>query len=186
MTAFVVAVPLDDGRVAIRGHYFWPRENVAQRELDYRYPIRTWAAEGRITLTPGPNIDYETVRQRIRETRDEFQLQAVGYDAWGTPVLAEQLQSDGIPLVTYRMGLATFAPGCQLFQNLWAGGKLVIGDDPILRRSCAEAHAKRDVNGNIRPVKSREFCAIDPLVASVIALHVWGGQRKSVYMEEYG
>ena len=186
MTAAVVIVPLDDGRVALRGHYFWPLADVAQRELDYRYPIRSWASEGRITLTPGREIDYDAVFARILELRSEFQVRAVGYDKWGTTYLAERMIEKGIPLVEYRMGIATFGPGCQLFQNLWAGGKLVIGDDPILRRACAEAHAKRDVNGNIRPVKAREFCAIDPLVASVIACHVWGGQRRSIYMEEYG
>ncbi len=184
MTALVVAVPLDDGRVAIRGHYWWPRAEVAQRELDYRYPIRTWAAEGKITLTPGREIDYEAVRARILELRDEFDIRAVGYDSWGSKYLAEQLQTDGVPIIAYRMGISTFGPGCALFQNLWAGSRLVIGDDPILRRSCADAHAKRDQNGNIRPVKSREFCAIDPLVASIIACHVWGGTKRSGYDEE--
>ncbi len=184
MTACVVAVPLDDGRVALRGHYWWPKAEVAQRELDYRMPVRTWALEGKIELTPGREIDYEAVRLRVLSLRDEFDLRAVGYDAWGAKYLAETLQADGVPITTYRMGIATFGPGCTLFQNLWAGGKLVIGDDPILRRACAEAHAKRDINGNIRPVKSRENCAIDPLVASIIACHVWGGTRRSIYEEE--
>jgi phage terminase large subunit-like protein len=184
MTAMVVAVPLENGRVALRGHYWWPRADVAQRELDYRYPIRAWASDGKITLTPGREIDYDSVRAQILALRDEFDVKAVGYDAWGSKYLAEQLQADGVPLVVYRMGIATFGPGCNLFQNLWAGSRLVIGDDPILRRACADAHAKRDQNGNIRPIKSREFCAIDPLVASIIATHVWGGAKRSVYDEE--
>jgi hypothetical protein len=186
MTAAVVCVPLDDGRVAIRGHYWWPRANVAQRELDYRYPIRTWATEGRITLTPADEIDYDAVHATLLNLKDEFALVAVGFDAWGSTYLANKMQESGLPMMKYRMGLATFGPGCQLFQQLWASGKLLVGDDPILRRACAEAHAKRDVNGNIRPVKSREFCAIDPLVAAVISCHVWGGAKRSVYMEEYG
>ena len=184
MTAMLVAVPLEGGRVALRGHYWWPRADVAQRELDYRYPIRTWASEGKITLTPGREIDYESVRAAILALREEFDIKAVGYDAWGSKYLAEQLQADGVPLLVYRMGISTFGPGCNLFQNLWAGSKLVVGDDPILRRACAEAHAKRDQNGNIRPVKSREYCAIDPLVASIIAVHVWGGTKRSTYDEE--
>ena len=184
MSALVVAVPLDDGRVALRGHYWWPKADVHQRELDYRMPVRTWAIEGKITLTPGREIDYESIRQRLILLREEFDLRAVGYDAWGSKYLAEQLQADNFPLVTYRMGIATFGPGCALFQNLWAGSQLVVGDDPILRRACAEAEAKRDVNGNIRPVKSREYCTIDPLVASVIACHVWGGKRASCYEDD--
>ena len=94
------------------------------------------------------------------------------------------IRDSGIPMTAYRMGIATFGPGCQLFQNLWAGGKLVIGDDPIMRRACAEAVAQQDRNGNIRPVKSRTNCIIDPLVASIIAIHCWGGKRASCYEVE--
>jgi phage terminase large subunit-like protein len=184
MSALVVCVPMEDGRVALQGHYWWPAQDVAQRELDYRMPVRVWAAERKLTLTPGREIDYESIRQRLLQLRDLFEIRAVGYDAWGSKYLAEQLTQDGVPLITYRMGISTFGPGCQLWQNLWAGGQLVIGDDPIMRRSCAEAHAQTDRNGNVRPVKSREHCVLDPLVAGVIAVHVWGGKRASSYETE--
>jgi phage terminase large subunit-like protein len=184
MSALVVAVPMEDGRVALQGHYWWPSQDVAQRELDYRMPVRVWAAERKLTLTPGREIDYESIRQRLLQLRDLFEIRAVGYDAWGSKYLAEQLTQDGVPLVTYRMGISTFGPGCQLWQNLWAGGQLAVGDDPILRRSCAEAHAQTDRNGNVRPVKSREYCVLDPLVAGIIAVHVWGGKRASAYETE--
>lgn len=184
MTALVVAVPLDDGSVALRGHYWWPSEDVAKRELDYRMPVRTWAAERRITLTPGREIDYESVRAQLNRLREEFDLRVVGYDAWGSKYLVEQCEADGIPMTAYRMGIATFGPGCQLWQNLWAGGKLKIGDDPIMRRACAEAMAQQDRNGNVRPVKARTNCIIDPLVAGIIAIHTWGGKRASCYESE--
>jgi phage terminase large subunit-like protein len=182
MSALVVAVPTEDG-VALQGHYWWPSADLAQRELDYRMPVRLWSAERRLTLTPGREIDYESIRARILELRDQFDIKAIGYDAWGSKYLAEQLVADGIPLTTYRMGISTFGPGCQLWQNLWAGGRFIIGDDPIMRRSCAEAHASTDRNGNVRPVKSREYCILDPLVAGIIAVHVWGGRRQSSYDE---
>ena len=184
MTALVVAVPLDDGSVALRGHYWWPAEDINKRELDYRMPVRTWAAERRITLTPGREIDYESVRAQLNRLRDEFDLRVVGYDAWGSKYLVEQCEADGIPMTAYRMGIATFGPGCQLWQNLWAGGKLRIGDDPIMRRACAEAMAQQDRNGNVRPVKARTNCIIDPLVAGIIAIHTWGGKRASCYESE--
>ena len=185
LTALVLAVPLDDGRVAIRGHYFWPSENVAQRELDYRMPIRTWAQEGRLTLTPGAEVNYDAVRARLVEIRDTYEIRAVGYDAWGSPYLVQSIQQqDQIPMTSYNMGISTFGPGCQLLQNLWAGGKLVIGDDPIMRRSCADALAQVDRNGNIRPVKSRPATVLDPLVAMIIAVHCWGGAKPSVYETE--
>lgn len=181
MTALVLAIPLEDGRVVLEGHYWWPRESVAQRELDYRMPVRLWSTEGKVHLTPGREVDYGAIRQRILELRDFYDIRLVGYDRWGAKSLAEDLLAEGVPLQPYHMGIATFGPGCQLFANLWQGSKLVVGDDPVLRRSCAEAHAKADINGNVRPVKSREYCILDPLVASIIAIHVWGGKRASCY-----
>ena len=184
MTAFVVAIPLDDGRVALKGHYWFPKEGIAQRELDYRMPCRTWAMEGKLNLSPGREIDYEQIRIAIHEANKEYDLRIVGYDAWGSKFLAETLIADGVPLQQYRMAISTYGPGCDLFQNLWLGKKIVVGDDPVLRRACAECIAKRDVHGNIRPAKSREHSIIDPLVASIIAIHCYGGKTKSIYETE--
>ena len=44
-----------------------------------------------------------------------------------------------------------------------------------------EAQAQQDRNGNVRPVKSRNYCILDPLVASIIAMHTWGGKQASCY-----
>jgi len=181
MTAFVLAIPLDDGRVALKGRYWFPKEGLAQRELDYRMPVRTWATEGKLELSAGREIDYEQIRVAINEARRHYDLRIVAYDAWGSKYLAETLMNDGVPLQTYRMSISTFGPGCALWQNMWMGKKLVFGDDPIMRRACAEAVAKQDLNGNIRPAKSREHSIIDPLVAGIIAVHSWGGKSASIY-----
>ena len=181
MTAFVLAIPLDDGRVAIKGRYWWPRDGLAQRELDYRMPVRSWEKEGKLETTPGRDIDYERIRVALNEAAKDYDLRIIAYDAWGSKYLAECLLQDGLPLQTYRMSISTFGPGCALFQNLWLGKKLVFPDDPILRRACSEALAKTDMNGNVRPVKSREHCSIDSLVATIMAVHGWGGKTASVY-----
>lgn len=181
MTVVSVAVPLDDGRVAIRGHYWWPAADVRQRELDYRLPVRAWAADGRIVLTPGREIDYEAVRTKVGELLEEFDVRSIGYDAWGSRYLVEQLVRDGAPMVAYRMGIATFGPGCQLWQNLWAGKRLVFNACPIMRRACATAIAQRDRNGNIRPIKPSANTTIDALVSAIIAVHVYGGNPGNSY-----
>jgi phage terminase large subunit-like protein len=181
MTALVVIIPLDDGRVAVKGRYWFPKEGLAQRELDYRMPVRTWHKEGKLELSAGREIDYEQIRIAIREAKEEFDLKVVAYDAWGSKYLAETLVNDGVPLQTYRMAISTFGPGCALFNNMWLGKKLVFPDDPIMRRACAEAVAKTDINGNVRPAKSREHSIIDPLVAAIMALHCWGGKSASIY-----
>jgi len=174
-------IPLDDGRVAVKGRYWFPKEGLAQRELDYRMPVRTWAIEGKLELSAGREIDYEQIRVALNEAKRDYDLRIVAYDAWGSKYLAETLMGDGVPLQTYRMSISTFGPGCSLWSNYWMGRKLVFSDDPIMRRACAEAHAKQDINGNVRPIKSREHCIIDPLVAGIMGLHSWGGKTVSIY-----
>lgn len=181
MTAFVLAFPLEDGRIALKGRYWFPSEGLAQRELDYRMPVRTWAREKKLELSIGREIDYEQIRTAVIEENKQFDIKGIGFDAWGSKYLAETLVNDGVPLMTYRMAIATFGPGCQLFQNLWSGKKFIINDDPIMRRAMSECIAKRDLHGNIRPCKSRSNCIIDPLVAAIMAVHSWGGQVKSSY-----
>jgi len=183
LSALVVAVPLDDGRVAIRGNYWWPSENVRQRELDYRLPVRNWAATGKLTLTPGPDISYSTILERLKQIAEEFQVMAVAYDKWGAKMFAEQAVGEGLPLTLYSQGIATMGPGCQLFQQLWVGRKFVVGDDPLFRNACAQAVPIRDSNGNIKVNKARRTHLIDPLVAAIMAVHSWGGETRSGYAD---
>jgi phage terminase large subunit-like protein len=182
LTALVVIVPLDDGRVALRGHYWWPSHAVAQREVDYRMPIRNWAANGKLTLTPGREVDYHAVRKTLKEIAEEFNLQSVAFDRWGSKYFAEVVQNeDRIPLEAYSQGISTMGPGCQLWQQYWVGGKFVISDDPIMRNACRTAIALRDTNGNIKVDKRRAQSIVDPLVSAIMGLHCWGGEVRSVY-----
>ena len=183
MSAMVAAIPMDDGRVILRGWYWWPKQDVAQREIDYRLPVRTWAAGGHIELTPGREIDYERIRVKLAEVSEHLSVQSVAYDRWGSKYMVEVLAADGHEVEAYSMGVATFGPGCQLFQQLWAGGKIVIGEDPIMRTACRTAIARRDKNGNITITKEQRRSVVDPLVAAVIAVHAWGGVSGSMYDE---
>ncbi len=181
MSALVAAIPLDDGRVVLRGWYFWPSQDVAQREIDYRLPVRTWSANGHIELTPGREIDYDRIRDTIAEVSRHLNVRSVAYDRWGSRYMVEALVAEGVPVEAYSMGVATFGPGCQLFQQLWAGRRIVIGEDPVFRTACRTAIAKRDRNGNITITKEQRRSIVDPLVAGIIAVHAWGGAQPSVY-----
>lgn len=181
MSALVVAVPTDDGRVALRGHYWWPADNVRQRELDYRLPVRNWAATGKIELTPGSAIAYNAIIARLKQVCAEFDVKEVAYDRWGAQMFAEKSVEEGIPLIQYSQGISTMGPGCQLWQQLWVGRKFAMGDDPIFRNACAVAVPIRDSNGNVKVNKARRNHIIDPLVAAIMAVHVWGGESRSVY-----
>jgi phage terminase large subunit-like protein len=76
------------------------------------------------------------------------------------------------------------SPGCILWQNMWLGRKIRIDPrDPIMRRACQTAVVRRDRNGNLILDKSKRTQIIDPLMAAVMAVHLWGGKQASCYEE---
>lgn len=186
MTVLMLAFPLGDGRVYLKGQYMWPSSDLAQRELDYRLPVRQWAAEGRIVLHPGREIDYEKVEQACVDACNAYSVQKVVYDAWGSHLLSGNLIKRGVPIEAYRQNISFFGPGMQLFQNMWRASKIVSKDDPVLRRAFATCHAKEDQSGNLRPVKpeGQRYAQIDAAVTSIMAIHAWGGNPASAYEEE--
>ena len=184
MTALVLIFPLPNDQIFVLGRYWFPKEGLHQRSLDYRMPCIQWEREGFLETCPGREISYEQIRLACQEAKRDYDLRQLAFDSWGSSHLAETLIQDGLPLVKYRMAISTFGPGCALFQNLWMGKRMRFKWDPVFRRACAEAHAKTDLNGNIRPIKSRTFAIIDPLVASIMAIHAWGGKTNSIYEQE--
>ena len=184
MTALVACFPLENGKVFVKGRYFFPSDGLAQRSLDYRLPCLTWAKEGKIELSAGREIDYEQIRVACHEWNKKYDVKMISMDPWNSKMLSETLMNDGLPVQKYRMNISTFAPGCQILQNMWFGKKFLFNHDPVMRRACSEAVAKRDTVGNIRPSKPREKSIIDPLVALVMCCHSFGGTQSSIYEQE--
>ncbi len=79
------------------------------------------------------------------------------------------------------MGISRFGSGCQLWQQLWAGRKILCGHDPIMCAACRTAVATHNQLGNIRLTKESASRIIDPLVAGVMAIHSWGGRSCRAY-----
>ena len=50
-----------------------------------------------------------------------------------------------------------------------------------MRRACQTAIVRRDRNGNLILDKSKRTQIIDPLMAAVMSVHLWGGQAASCY-----
>ena len=187
MTCLMIGVPMGDGRIYLKGQYFWPGERIQERELNYRIPLRAWAAEGKIAIHPGAEINYEEIEKAVVDACNKWSIRRVVYDAWGSHLLAGNLVKRGVPMESYRQNISHFAPAMQLFMNLWNGRKIVFSEsDPILRKSFASTHAAEDQSGNLRPVKQagNRYTIIDPTVCALMLVHSWGGTPGSAYEEE--
>jgi phage terminase large subunit-like protein len=181
LSAVVAAIPLDDGRVYLKGWYWWPDANVKQRELDYRLPIRNWSMNGKVELVPGRQVDYQLIMAKLKEIAGFLDVQEIAYDQWGSKMFAEMAAADGLPLRLYSQGISTMGPGCQLFMQYWLSQRIAVKADPVFRNACRTAVAVRDANGNVKVDKRKPDQVIDPLVAAIMALHCWGGETRSGY-----
>jgi len=181
LSAVVAAIPLPDGRIYLKGFYWWPDADVRQRELDYRLPVRNWALSGKLELVPGRQVDYGLIMERLKALAAHLDVAEIAYDQWGAKMFAEMAVADGLPLRTYSQGISTMGPGCQLFMQFWLAGKIVVGDDPVFRNACRTAIAIRDSNGNVKVDKRKSSQVIDPLVAAIMAVHCWGGESGTSY-----
>lgn len=181
MTSLILMFPLDNGKCYVKSRSWWPSENLQQRELDYRVPVRVWHKEGWLDLSQGREIDYEQIRVALNEYRKMYDIKCVAYDAWGSQMLAQTLIADGLPLQVYRQAISILGPGTALFVNHWLGRKFVLSGCPIFRSACSIVEGKKDLNGNLRPTKSRSRSVIDPVVAAIMALHSYGGVSRSNY-----
>lgn len=181
LSAVVAAIPLEDGRVFLKGWYWWPDANAKQRELDYRLPVRNWAMQGKLELVPGRQVDYQVIMAQLKKVAEYLDVQEIAYDQWGSKMFAELAVADGLPLRLYSQGISTMGPGCALFMQYWLAGRIVVADDPVFRNACRTAVAIRDSNGNVKVDKRKADQVIDPLVAAIMALHCWGGETRSGY-----
>lgn len=181
MSSVCVAVPLKDGKVYLKSYSFWPSVTAKERELDFRLPLRDWVSEGHLRLCAGAEIDYHQILNLLTELCAHFSVQSCGYDQWGSKMFAEVCYNAGIPMASYSMGISTLGPGTQILQQQWYNQNLVLNTNPILKQAFADVGAKADANGNIRPIKARKNCVIDPVMAAIIALHVSGAGESSIY-----
>jgi phage terminase large subunit-like protein len=171
-----------------------PRESAESRsrgEKSREAPYEQWGRQGLIELTPGNVIDYGAIRRRIVSLAGEYDLRELGYDPYSAEYLCNQQLGgeDGLPVAPVRQGYLSMSPPSKLFEQLVLGGKLIHGNDPVLRWAAAHVTVRQDANENLMPDKKSSKERIDPIVATIIALAramVQGGVKKSIYDDRPG
>jgi phage terminase large subunit-like protein len=192
MSAVVICHPDAAGTAHLRGLYWYPAEFIHEREVTYQLPFRRFAEEGRLQLSPGGTINYQAIVDAIAGLRQRYNVRRVAVDPWNSQMFNQLLDAEFGKnaagehyVMEHSQGIATMAPACQFWQDLWTDRRIRHGGDPLLRAACANAAVRTDDAGNVRPVKSRSRGLIDPLVAAIMACHAWardtGGAGPSMY-----
>lgn len=154
----------------VHGRYYLPEARVIE-ELDSntsRY--REFDALGLLTLTDGEVVDFETIKEDLREFAGRFDIQAVAFDPWQATQLAQEMEAEGLPMVEIRQTVQNISEPMKELEALTLKKQLAHGDCPILTWMASNVVAKLDVKDNIYPNKERPENKIDGVVALIMAL----------------
>lgn len=160
----------DDPLWHVHGRYYLPEARVIE-ELDSntaRY--REFDALGLLTLTDGEVIDFEVIKEDLREFAGRFDVQQVAYDPWQATQLAQEMEAEGMLMVEVRQTVQNISEPMKEVEALTLQRKLAHGDCPILTWMASNVVAKLDVKDNIYPNKERPENKIDGIVALIMAL----------------
>lgn len=160
----------DDPLWHVHGRYYLPEARVIE-ELDGntdRY--REFDALGLLTLTDGEVIDFEVIKEDLREFSGRFDVQQVAYDPWQATQLAQEMESEGLLMVEVRQTVQNISEPMKEVEALVLQKKLAHGDCPILTWMASNVVAKLDVKDNIYPNKERPENKIDGIVGLIMAL----------------
>lgn len=154
----------------VHGRYYLPEVRVIE-ELDSntaRY--REFDALGLLTLTDGEVIDFEVIKEDLREFAGRFDVQQVAYDPWQATQLAQEMQAEGLLMVEVRQTVQNISEPMKELEALTLRKLLAHGDCPILTWMASNVIAKLDVKDNIYPNKERPENKIDGIVGLIMAI----------------
>lgn len=163
--------PAEEGERYNVLYRFWlPEDVVEESAKSGRLQYAAWAREGFLRTTPGNVIDYEFIKEDLRELADLFQIREVGYDPWNATQIALQLAEDGFVMAEVRQGTKTLSEPSKEFERLIVSGRLRHNRNPVATWCVSNVTTREDPNENIAPDKAKSTGRIDGVTATIMAI----------------
>ena len=170
LTALVAVFPGEDGTFQILPRFFVPSGSMRERSNRDRVPYDQWAREDYLTATPGDVVDYEAVRQQLKDWAAEFEIRQIAYDPWNATDLVTRLtEVDGFTCVAMRQGFASLSAPTKEIEKAIISQKLQHDGHPVMRWNVSNVSVETDPTGNIKPSKKVSTERIDGVAALVMA-----------------
>ena len=184
---FLFKDTLESGRT--RWTYFtrsYLPEGALQRAANNRAAYETWVNSGHLTLMDGDEIDFNQIREDIKDLAAVLDITELPYDPWRATQLAHQLMSDGANVVEFRNTVQNMSPAMREWEAAITSGRFRHNADPVLTWMASNVVAKVDAKDNLYPRKERAENKIDGIIAGLMAMGraVVGGmteQQQSIY-----
>jgi phage terminase large subunit-like protein len=170
LTAAVAVFPDDDG-FDVLAQFFVPKESIRERSNRDRVPYDQWEREGYLVATPGNVVDYEAVRQTLKDWGAEFEVREIAFDQWNATDLVTRLQEqDGFTCAAMRQGFATLSAPTKSLEKAILSKTLRHDGHPVLRWCVSNVSVETDAAGNLKISKKVSTERIDGVAALVMAI----------------
>ncbi len=170
LTALVAVFPDDDG-FDVLCQFFVPKDSIKERATRDRVPYDQWARDGFLIPTPGNVVDYEYIRQIIKDWAAEFSVQTIAFDPWNATDLVTRLQEqDGFTCVPMRQGFTSLSAPTKALEAAILSKTLRHDGHPVLRWNISNVSVETDATGNLKPSKKVSTERIDGVAALVMAI----------------
>ena len=158
------------GEYAVKMHYWIPRETMLEKERRDRVDYSLWERQGFLHVTDGNVVDYEYMRQVIRQEGERYQIAEIAYDRWNATQIVTQLMDDGFEMTPFGQGFVSMSPAMKDFETTVLTGNLIHGGHTILRWNVDNLVVRQDPAGNLKPDKEKSTQRIDGAVSTIMAL----------------
>jgi len=172
VSAFVLLFPPwgEDTKWRVLPEFFLPEENIEARCRKDRVPYDAWKRQGLFNLTEGNVICYETIRSKVHELAENYDIREIAFDRWNTSQIVTQLMGDGLTMVPYGQGYLSMNAPTKRLMELVLTSDLAHGGNPVLTWMASNAMAITDAAGNIKLDKGKSREKIDGVISLIMAL----------------
>lgn len=173
LTSISFIFKLEDGKYLVLSHSFMPEDTLREKMRSDKVPYDTWVDLGYITLTPGAVVDYNFIKQYIKDFEIKYgcKVKEVCADTWNATQFMTDMENEGYTVVEIRQGMMTLGGPTKDFRDQVYSGNVIHDNNPVLTYAVGNAVIKMDHNENIMLDKAKSTQRIDP-IASVINAHV--------------
>jgi phage terminase large subunit-like protein len=157
LTASVLAIALEDGRIAVRAFGFMPKNTLAYHEKMDKIPYSEWAAQGWLVVTDGDVTDYDWVQTYTEREAERCMLRILEWcmdPANAVPFAVAITRKYGQDAaIDVRQGTMSLNAPTKLFRELVLQRRVVHDGNPLLLAHLMNAVEFKDDKENIRLTK---------------------------------
>ncbi len=155
----------NDDRLYVKQMYWIPQdvldkqeESGDRRERD-SVPYSLWVSQGLMRTCPGKKVDKRVILDWFCELRDQEDIWPlyIGYDPWHiSDELLRAFESEfgKSVMIPVRQGVLTLSQPMKELKADFQEKRVVYNNHPIDKWCLINTEEKKDINGNIQPVKS--------------------------------